>query len=76
MKDYDYEKDLGTLTHYDGKKAETVKDDVNQFVIAEDGSVLFLYDYNINRAKGELWILADKKTTKLDEDVTAIIYIN
>lgn len=76
MKDYNYDKDLGTLTYYDGKKTETVKDDVNQFVVAGDGSVLFLYDYNINRAKGDLWILDGKKTTKLDEDVTAIIYIS
>ena len=73
MQDWNSSKEYGTLMCYNMKESVTVKDDVHQAVLASDGSVLFLYDYNIKYLKGELWILNGKKTTKLDEDVSYIL---
>lgn len=71
--DWNEEKDLGTLKQFKGKKATSIKDDVHDFSITPEGEVLFLYDYDTDSYKGELWLLNGKKTTKLDDDVVAII---
>ena len=76
MQDYNYDKDIGTFTYYDGKETVAVKDDVSKFFSTKSGDVLFLYDYNVNHHKGELWILDGKKVSKLDEEVAYVVWVN
>ena len=69
----DYNKNMGSLKYWNGKKATAVKDDVYNFFFTPEGECLFLYDYDTDSYKGELWIQDGKKVEKLDENVSAII---
>lgn len=69
----DYDDGMGSLKYWNGKKATAVKDDVYTFYFTPEGECLFLYDYDTDSYRGELWIQDGKKVQKLDENVSAII---
>ena len=57
---------------YNGKKSKLIEEDVHDFDILYDGSILYLYDYSTGKYKGELKHYKNGKNKKIDEDVTAI----
>lgn len=71
-KDYNQNKEEGSLMIYNGKKSKLIEDDVHDFEILYDGSILYLYDYSSGKYKGELKYYKNGKNKKIDEDVTAI----
>ncbi len=76
LKDYSTKTGVGSLMYYDGKETSTVKDDVHSFTLASDDQVLFLYDYNKQNRRSELWILDGRNARKLDEDVLQLVYVD
>ena len=75
MTDYDVEDGEGTLSYYNGKETKHIKDDVNTFVVAKDGTVLFLYDRSSNALWSELWMWNGKKAVKIDDDVLRLFIV-
>lgn len=74
--DWDEDRDLGTLNVYKGKgDPEKVADDVATCSITPDGRVLYLYDYSYKHYSGELHVWKNGKTEKIDDDVTALLYL-
>ncbi len=65
------DKGIGTLKMFSGKKSIKLSDDVycDEFLMTNDGDVLFLKDYNTSKDRGDLYIVKGKKVKKLDEDV-------
>lgn len=68
-------KGMGTLKVYKNGTAEKISDDVSDFCVLPNGKILYMYDYNINRCRGELYVYDNGKTEKVDEDVVAILKI-
>ena len=56
-----------------GGETTKIKDDVSEFCLLPDGSVLFIYDYSKNSQKGELHLYRNGNSEKLDDDVERII---
>ena len=75
LTDYSSKKEQGTLNVFNGKKSETISDDVKSWRVLEDGTVLFLYDYSTNSYTGELCQFKGKKAETIDEDVVAILNV-
>lgn len=71
--DYNSEKEYGTLKIY--KKGEAVKiaDDVHEFELLPNGSVLYLNDYSQKYCRGTLYLYKSGKSEKIDEDVVCIL---
>lgn len=66
--DLDAEEDTYTIQCYDGKKVQQIAEDVYTYSIGNDGSVVFLYDYDRERAEGSL-ALYNGKVVQIGEDV-------
>ena len=58
-----------------GGEAVKIKDDVSEFLLCVDGSVLYMYDYSNSSNRGELYLYRNGNSEKLDDDVTAIVQI-
>lgn len=71
-KDYNQNKEKGSLMIYNGKKSKLIEEDVHDFDMLDDGSILYLYDYSNSKYKGELKHYKNGKNKKIDEDVIAI----
>ncbi len=71
--DWSEKKEYGTLKVYNGKKSETVTDDMHSYRVTPDGRVLCLIDFSMNSHKGELIEWSDGKTRKIDDDVVCIL---
>lgn len=71
-KDYNQNKEKGSLMIYNGKKSKLIEEDVHDFDMLYDGSILYLYDYSTGKYKGELKHYKNGKNKKIDEDVTTI----
>ncbi len=71
MKDWDTEKERGTLKLYDGKARE-IADEVYSYELTPDGEVVYLRDYSLERVKGDLYIY-DGESECIDYDVSAIL---
>ena len=61
------------LKSYKDGKTTTIADDVFDFGFTTGGDLLYLRDYNLNRCVGTLYLYNGKDSTKLDDDVAAII---
>ena len=61
------------LKSYKDGKTTTIADDVFNFGFTTGGDLLYLRDYNLNRCVGTLYLYNGKDSTKLDDDVAAII---
>jgi hypothetical protein len=74
--DYSYDKELGTLTVYNGKDSSKVGDDIHDYYAFDKKCVVYLQDFSLERGKGDVYLYegSDKKKT-IDQDVTAIIPI-
>ena len=72
-KDYDTYKEKGSLMFYNGNKSKFIADDVHDFKMRYDGSILYLCDYSLNNFEGDLRLYRKGKDKLMDEEVTAII---
>ena len=61
------------LKSYKDGKTTTIADDVFNFGFTTGGELLYLRDYNTNHSAGTLYLYNGKDSTKLDDDVLAII---
>ena len=61
------------LKSYKDGEITTIADDVFDFGFTTGGDLLYLRDYNLNRCVGTLYLYNGKDSTKLDDDVAAII---
>ena len=61
------------LKSYKDGKTTTIADDVFNFGFTTGGELLYLRDYNTDRSAGTLYLYNGKDSTKLDDDVLAII---
>lgn len=69
-------KGKGTLKIYKNSSAGKISDDVNCYSVLPNGKILYLYDYNTNRYRGELYAYSNGKTEKIDDDVVAVFQIS
>ena len=61
------------LKSYKDGEITTIADDVFDFGFTTGGDLLYLRDYNVNRCAGTLYLYNGKDSTKLDDDVAAIM---
>ena len=61
------------LKSYKDGKTTTIADDVFNFGFTTGGELLYLRDYNTDRSAGTLYLYNGKDSTKLDDDVLAIV---
>ena len=61
------------LKSYKDGEITTIADDVFDFGFTTGGDLLYLRDYNVNRCAGTLYLYNGKDSTKLDDDVAAIV---
>ena len=61
------------LKSYKDGEITTIADDVFDFGFTTGGDLLYLRDYNLNRCAGTLYLYNGKDSTKLDDDVAAIV---
>ena len=61
------------LKSYKDGEITTIAGDVFDFGFTTGGDLLYLRDYNVNRCAGTLYLYNGKDSTKLDDDVAAII---
>ena len=71
--DWDEEEYRGTLKMSGGDKASKVGDDVADYIVLDDGRILYLADYDMEDGIGELKIYAKGDSETLDSDVVALI---
>ena len=72
-KDYNFRKEKGSLMFYNGSEAKLIEDDVHDFKIRYDGSILYLCNYSLKKLEGDLKLYINGKSRLMDEDVIAII---
>lgn len=68
MTDYRDNTRTGTLCVYDGRKTETISDDVVSYLIGANGTVAFCYDYDMHKGEGVLAVY-DGKVTQVSDDI-------
>lgn len=71
--DRDYDDNSYTLSAWDGKKSTQIAEDVNMAECAEDGTAVFIIDYNYNRQEGDLVYFNGKEVRTLDQDVSGFL---
>lgn len=71
--DWDADDADGTLNVSKNGKAKVISDDVYHFVMTPNGEALYLYDYNTEKCRGDLYLCKGSKGKKVDEDVVAIV---
>lgn len=64
---------LGSLYLLKGKKLTKISDYVAQAVAYSEKDIAYLYDYDINKSKGELMIYKGFKAMLIDSDISAIV---
>ena len=75
MKDWNDDKDFGTLKMRKGNKTTKIASKVYDYNILPNGEVLFLTEYDEEKAEGTLSIFKNNKVKKIDHGVTAILPI-
>lgn len=66
----------GTLVYYDGEDLQEIEEDAYayDYVLTEEGGILYLQDYSAEKREGELhYYLKGKEAKVIDDDVTLII---
>ncbi len=62
----------GRLAAWNGKTEQTIAEDAFMFYYKENGKLVYIGSYDLNKAVGDLYYYDGKQTRKLDTDVTAI----
>ena len=73
--DWDDRDECGTLNIYKGGKITKIADEVADYFVLPDGSILFLNDVS-SRGEGTLYRFKGSRSTKIDDDVTEIIHVS
>jgi hypothetical protein len=74
--DWDSNKQYGTLKSFNGKKDVKISDDVHRFYVSGNSKIAYLYDYSLERQKGDLYLYKmNKENARIDDDVCGIIPI-
>lgn len=69
----EYKDNSGTLKIYNGKKAVKVAEEVYNYDVLADGTLLYLNDYSTEKYYGTLYTYTGKKSVKIADDVVAIL---
>lgn len=72
----DYKDGEYTLKTSNGKKAVKIADDVSSYTVLPNGNVTYLMDYNVSKAKGDMYLFKGNKSVKVDEDVSRLISVS
>lgn len=65
---------VGTLNIYAKKESKKIADDVYNWVLTRDNKLLYLYDYNVKRSVGELYIYdGSEENTMISDDAMGLI---
>lgn len=73
MTQYSSDAQSGTLKRYDGNETTIIGHDVFQYVTLDDGSIVYLRNYNIRKSYGDLYLHIPGQTDqRLDERVSLI----
>lgn len=75
MKNWNDDKDFGTLKMRKGNKTTEIAEKVYDYSILPDGEVVFLTDYSEEKSEGTLSIFRKNKVKKVDDGVAAILPI-
>ena len=74
--DWSERREYGTLNVYNNGTATKIEEEVYTYVARETGEIAYLYDYNINRLRGDLYIYdGSANPKKIDENVEAILTV-
>lgn len=71
----DSDKQCGTLKISKKGNATVIAEDVHDYVVTPDSEVLYLYEYNVEKYRGELYRYNNGKNNFIDEDVISILDI-
>ena len=69
----DWSNGAGTLKQYNKGKVTKIADEVSTYFELKNGDILYLRDYDISAFTGDLYRFHSGKSTKIDEEVIAII---
>ena len=72
-KDYNLDKEEGSLIFYNQNSPQLIADKVHDFKICYDGSVLYLCNYGLGSFKGDLKLYRQGNSSLINEDVMMII---
>ncbi|MCI8517896.1 MAG: zinc ribbon domain-containing protein [Hungatella sp.] len=69
--DYDMDESSYEVSIWNGKKKNLMSEEVNELEYADNGSAIFLVEYNYSRGEGELVFFDGKEARTIDDDVTS-----
>ena len=72
LKDWNEDKQYGTLELYHDGETTKIADDVYSYCINSDGSISYLYDYSLDYDNGELRLWKNGENRKIDDDVELV----
>ena len=72
-KDYNLDKEEGSLMFYNQNSPQLIADKVHDFKICYDGSVLYLCNYGLGSFKGDLKLYRQGNSSLINKDVMMII---
>ena len=72
-KDYNLDKEEGSLMFYNQNSPQLIADKVHDFKICYDGSVLYLCSYGLGSFKGDLKLYRQGNSSLINKDVMMII---
>lgn len=73
---WQYQKSMGAFQKFENGKTISIFNAVHSFYVAPAGDVFFLGKYNVDTFTGALYLYEANATTKVDDDVIAILYQN
>lgn len=68
-----YQESMGTFKQYNGKKTIELAKTAHGFYVTDEGTILFLSDYDVHTYSGNLYLYGKREAKKIDKDVVAII---
>ena len=71
LTDWNDRKETGTLQVFDGKKTQTIAEDVHCFEPTKDG-IAYLGEYSARRCEGDLYYFNGRKSVSVAQDVTQL----
>ena len=74
LTDWNDRKETGTLQVFDGKKTQTIAEDVHCFETTKDG-IAYLGEYSARRCEGDLYYFNGRKSVPVDQDVTQLYLV-
>ena len=74
LTDWNDRKETGTLQVFDGKKTQTIAEDVHCFEPTKDG-IAYLGEYSARRCEGDLYYFNGRKSVSVAQDVTQLYLV-